>query len=416
MKFKFPKKATFLVFFSIIGPGLITAIADNDAGGISTYSIVGARYGYSLLWMLILITLSLAVTQEMGARMGAITGKGLAELIREQFGVKLTMFAMLTLVLANLATTVSEFAGIAASLELFGLSKFITIPIIAFGIWLLVLRGNFKRVQTVFLAIGAIYLTYVASGFLVNPPWGEIAKQAVTPSFSFSPGYILAFIATIGTTITPWGQFFIQSYVVDKGIKAKDYVYEKVDVYFGAFVTDFIAFFIIICTASTLFKAHIAINDAKDAALALKPLAGAFAQTLFAAGLLNASVLGASILPLATSYSVCEAFGWESGVNTSFHDAPIFNGLYTFILAFGALFAMIPKLPLIFVMLFAQDVNGILLPVILIFTLIIVNDKAVMGKYTNGKLFNIIAVVTTISVIVLTVILLVTSILGLKGV
>lgn len=413
MKFKFPKKTAFLLFFSVAGPGLITALADNDAGGISTYSIVGARYGFSLLWMLLLITLSLAITQEMGARMGAITGKGLAELIREQFGVKLTMFAMLTLILANLATTVSEFAGVAASLELFGLSKYLTIPLIALGIWLLVLRGNFKRVQNVFLAIGAIYLTYIASGFLVHPPWGQIARQAVTPSFSFSPGYVLAFIATIGTTITPWGQFFIQSYVVDKGIKAKDYAYEKIDVYFGAFVTNFIAFFIIICTASTLFKAHIPINDAKDAALALRPLAGRFAQTLFAVGLLNASVLGASILPLATSYSVCEAFGWESGVNTTFRDAPIFNGLYTFILLFGAVFAMIPKLPLILVMLFAQDVNGILLPIILIFTIIIINDRSVMGKYTNSKFFNVIAVTTIAALILLTFILLVTSFLGL---
>lgn len=394
----------FLLFLAIMGPGIITAFADNDSGGIATYSIAGAKYGYKFLWVAIAIVIPLAIIQEMAARMGAVTGKGLAALVREQFGLKLTFFCMLTLLVANVAVTTAEFAGIAASLEIFGIAKWISVPVMALIVWLLVVRGSYRSVEKIFLSFCLVYFTYVVSGFLARPDWLHVFKSTVTPSFAFTTDYILLFIAFVGTTITPWMQFFIQANVVDKGITVKEYSYTRLDVITGAFFTEFIVFFIILATASTLYKAGIPIHGAAEAAIALKPLAGQYASTLFAIGLFNASLLAAFILPLSTSYAICEAFGWEAGIDRSFSKAPIFNGIYTFTIVIGALIILlVPEGSLFFVMLLSQEINGILLPIILIFMLIIINDKDVMGKYVNGKVYNIIVWSMTIVMILLSV-------------
>ncbi len=400
---------------ALIGPGIITANADNDAGGISTYSIVGSHYGYSLLWVMVLITISLAVTQEMGARTGAATGKGLAALIREKYGVKWTFFAMACTLLANLATTIAEFAGIAAAGELIGLPRWISVPAAALLVWLLVVRWPYRSVEKFFLVLSAVYLAYPLSGLMVGAPWGQVLRETVTPTFQLNSAYILVFIATVGTTITPWGQFFIQAYVVDKGVRPQEYPVTRIDVLFGAFFTNFISFFIIVATASTLFARGIAINDAGQAALALEPLAGPLAHYLFAVGLLNASLLAASILPLATSYTVCEAFGWEAGVDRSWSEAPAFHTLYAFAIGFGALVALIPGLPLFLVMLLSQDVNGILLPVVLIFAIRIASDRRIMGKYASGRWGSSIAWVTTGALVLLSALLVGTSVIQVAG-
>jgi NRAMP (natural resistance-associated macrophage protein)-like metal ion transporter len=403
-------RSRLLIFFAVMGPGLITAASDNDAGGITTWSVVGARYGYGLLWVLLLITPILAVTQEMGARMGAVTGKGLAALIRERFSLRLTAFAMVALLLANLGTTVSEFTGIAAAFSLFGVPSFIALPPIAVGVWLLVTRGSYRRVERVFLALTALYATYVIAGVLARPDWGAAARHTVTPSFHSTSTWIITVVAAIGTTITPWGQFFIQATVVDKAVSIRDYAYTKAEVFAGAVFTDAIDFFIVIACAATLFAHGIAIDTAQDAARALRPLAGGFAYLLFGAGLLNVSVLAAGILPLATAYAICEAFGFEAGLDQSFGEAPIFNGLLTFFIFAPAAVAMIPHLPLVKVILFVQDVNGILLPVILIYVLKIINDRSIMGEHVNGPVYNWVAWTFSVVLIVLTVILVATSV------
>jgi NRAMP (natural resistance-associated macrophage protein)-like metal ion transporter len=398
------------IFLAVVGPGIITANADNDAGGITTYSIVGAHYGYSLLWALVLVTISLAVTQEIGARTGAVTGKGLAALIRENYGVRITAAAMLALLVANQATTISEFAGVAASLELFHVPRLVGVPIVAALVWYLVIHGNYKKVERIFFGFSIFYLAYVITGFLANPPWGEVLRQTVTPSFSLEAAYLLTFVAMVGTTITPWGQFFIQAYVVDKGVTPDEYGYTRLDVLFGALLTDVIAFFIIVATASTLFASGVRIEDAGDAAQALAPLAGPLAQYLFAGGLLAASVLGACIVPLATAYAVTEAFGWEAGVNTSFREAPAFNGIYTFTVAVGAAFVLIPQLPLVTVMLVAQTVNGILLPVVLILAARLADNPAIMGEHRNGPVLRVIVWLTVAATVALTALLLLASV------
>ncbi len=404
-----------LAALSVIGPGIITANADNDAGGISTYSVAGATYGYSLLWMLVLTTFSLAVTQEMGARTGAATGKGLAALIRERYGVRWTLFAMACTLVANLATTVAEFAGVAAAGELFGVPRWVSVPLAAAFVWLLVVRWPYGTVEKVFLVLSAVYISYPLSGILVGAPWGEVLRQTVTPSFQLDAGYILVFIATVGTTITPWGQFFIQAYVVDKGIGPREYAGTRIDVLVGAFITDFVSFFIIVATASTLYANGIPISGAADAAKALEPLAGPLAHYLFAVGLANASLLAASILPLATSYTICEAFGWESGVDRSWREAPAFHTLYAFAIAFGALVALIPGLPLFSVMLLSQDVNGVLLVVVLVFAIRIASDRRVMGDFANGRVGNTLAWATATALIVLTVLLIGSTVAPLFG-
>jgi len=404
------KTAYIFTFLAVLGPGIISACADNDAPGIGTYSIIGARYGYSLLWMLLLITISLGVTQEMGARMGIVTQKGLGALIREHFDIRLTTFAIIAMLIANLGTTVAEFAGIASSLEIFGISKYISVPIMAVLISLLVFRWSYRRVEKIFLLSAVVYVCYVISGYLANPNWGEAAKNIVVPSFQMNSGYILAFIAAAGTTITPWGQFFIQSYIAEKGLSLDKIKYEKTEVYLGAFITDFVAFFIIVACAATLWVHKQPINGADDAARALAPLAGRFSSTLFAFGLWNASMLGAAILPLTSAYAACEAFGWEAGVDRSVGEAKKFYGIYAALIVFGALFVLIPGLPLFSVLFLCSALNGILLPVILIFVLILVNDKTIMGKYTNTRIFNFVALITTVVLIVLTLLLLITSI------
>ena len=404
-----------LIFLAVMGPGLIAAASDNDAGGITTWSVIGARYGYSLLWLLLLITPILAVTQEMGARMGVVTGKGLAALIRERFSLKITAFAMLALLIANFGTTVAEFSGIAAAFGLGHVPPWVCVPPVAVGIWLLVTRGSYRRVERVFLALTAIYAAYVLAGFLAHPDWHAAAHGTVVPSVQSSSAWLLIVIAAIGTTITPWGQFFIQAYVVDKKVAVKDYLYTKVEVYVGAVFTDAIDLFIVVACAATLYKHGILVETAQNAARALEPLAGRAAYLLFGFGLLNVSILGAAILPLTTAYAISEAFGFESGLDQSFAEAPIFNGLLTFFIFVPAAVAVIPHLPLVKVILLSQDVNGILLPIILVYVLKIVNDRSVMGDHVNGPVYNILAWAFSATLIALTVVLVAASLpLGLR--
>ena len=399
------------LLLAILGPGIITACAGNDAGGITTYSIAGAHFGYSLLWMLLITTFCLAVVQEICARMGAVTGKGLSDLIRENFGIKWTFFAMVILFIANVFTIIADFAGIAASMEIFGIMKYISVPIMALVIWYTVLKGSYKLVERIFLLFCFVQFAYVFSGVLARPDWGLALKHTVVPSFQFSSHYILVFIGVIGTTITPWMQFYIQSAIRDKGINIRQYKYERLEVLFGAFFTDFISFFIIVSCAATLYKLGISVNTAKDAAIALGPIAGNFAETLFALGLFGASTLTASIVSLSSSYAICEAFGWENGINKRFREAPVFYGIYTLLIVIGAIVVLLPNISLIFVMLLSQEINGILLPFILVFMILLVNNKKIMKQYVNSRIYNIIAWFTVISLIVLTGILLVSSFL-----
>jgi len=399
-------------FLAVIGPGVITGLADDDAGGITTYSVAGAKYHYDLLWLLVLITFVLAMTQEMCARMGVVTQKGLGELIRENFGVKWSMFALGTLLLANLATTVAEFAGLAASLGIFGVSRYITIPVAAVVIWFLVVKGSFRAVERVFLAISAIYLTYIVSGVLAKPNWNEVLHATFIPHFRDNPAFIFLVIATIGTTITPWMQFFLQSVVVDKDIRIENYVYEKWDVYIGSFLSDLVAFFIIVACGATLYTRGIQIKTASDAALALRPLAGGYAEALFATGLFSASLLSAAVLPLSTAYTYCETFGCEIGISRRFSEAPIFYGIYTFCIVFGAGIVLLPSLGLIDIMVQSQVVCGILLPITLIFMLKLINRPDIMGHYTNSGIYNTIIWAMAIILILMTLAWLIGSVLG----
>lgn len=406
-----PFRIRLLLLFAVVGPGIITANVDNDAGGITTYSVSGARYGYELLWMMPLVLLALIIVQEMSARLGVVTGKGLADLIRERLGVRITAIILALLLFVNLANTVSEFAGVAASMEIFGVSKFISVPIAAVAVWFLIVKGNYKSVERVFLVASAIYLAYVASGVLAHPNWSEVAQAFVTPSFHLDVGYVTIFVTIIGTTIAPWMQFYQQSSIVDKGLQVKDYAYERIDVVVGSLFAVVVASFITIACANTIFKSGLNIESAKDAAIALGPLAGRFASTLFALGLLNASLFSAAILPLSTSYTVCEAFGWENSVQRSLRDAPIFFGIYTAFIVIGAAIILLPIQSLINAMLISQTFNGVLLPVILITMLLLINDKRLMGKFKNGRLFNILAWITAIVLIILAGILIVVTFL-----
>ena len=403
-----------LAFLAIMGPGLVTATADNDAGGIATYATVGAAYGYSLLWILILITISLGVVQEMAARLAVVTGKGLSDLIREEFGVRTTAFAMFTLLIANVATTIAEFAGIAAASELLGIPKYIAVPLSAVLIWFVVVRGNYKRVEKIFLALSLVFVAYIFAGLIARPNWGDVAHGLVTPTIIPETKFVLLFIATVGTTITPWMQFYLQASIVDKGLTPEEYPYARVDVLFGAFVTDFFSFFMIVATGATLFVAGVReINSAGEAAQALAPIAGPLAEQLFALGLLGASLLAGSILPLSTAYAICEAFGWERGVNQTMEDAPVFYGLYTGLIVIGAAVALIPNAPLFLILLLSQDVNGILLPVILILLLRLANNPRLMGKHVNSRLANAVSWSTALVLIAATIVLLVSSIFNL---
>jgi len=381
---------TLPIMLAILGPGIITGNVDNDAGGITTYSVIGARFGYSMLWMLLLITFTLAMIQEMSARMGVVTGKGLADLIRERFGIRLTMIVMVLLVFTNLTNTMGEFAGVAGASSILGLNRFIAIPVVAFFVWFLVVKGSYRAVEKVLLVFCILFLTYVISAFMAHPNWGVVARSTVVPSFQMNPEFISLFIATIGTTIAPWMQFYQQSSVAEKAIDLKHYRYEALDTYIGSFLTNFVSFFIVVACASTLFVAGVRVNTAAEAAGALAPLAGKYASILFAVGLINASIMAAGVLPLSTAYSVAEAFGWESGVGKSFREAPLFYGLYTALIVLGAGTIMfVPESKLIGIMLFSQAANGVLLPLILVLMLKLINDKSLMGEYVNSRGKNI---------------------------
>jgi len=389
----------FLIFLAVAGPGIITSNVDNDAGGIATYSMAGAHFGYSLLWSLIPIMLALVIIQEMSARMGVVTGKGLSDLIRERFGVRITFYLLLALVLTNFGNVIAEFAGVASSLEIFNVSKFVSVPIGAFLVWLLVVKGTYRSVEKVFLFACLFYVTYIISGFLAQPDWGAVRDGFVAPKFELSTGSLGMLIALVGTTIAPWMQFYLQSAVVEKNIKVRDYKQSRLDVILGSLIVTLVAGFIILTCAATLFKAGIRVETAKDAALALEPLAGKYCSALFAFGLLNASLFAASILPLSTAFVVCEGMGWENGVNKRFSEAPQFYGLYSLLIFLGAGIVLLPGIPLFPVIYISQVINGIVLPVILISILVLINDKKIMGNYVNKGIFNFISWATVIILI-----------------
>jgi len=395
------RRKRLLAYIAILGPGMITANAGNDAGGIATFASVGADFGYSLLWLLIPITISLGIVQEMCARMGAVTGKGLADLIRERFGVRWTALIMLALLIANAGVTVSEFVGIAAASELFGVSHYLSVPLAAILVWFLIVKGSYKKVERVFLLMSLVFLGYIVSAFLSRPDWSAVAIGMVRPEFKLEYAFIFTFVAVIGTTISPYMQVYVQSSVVEKGVTPDDYGKTKLDVWVGTIFAILIVFFIIVSTAATLHKAGIQISSAEDAARALRPLAGRYAQALFGLGLFGASMLAAGVLPLATAYSISEALGFEKGVSRSFREAPIFLGTFTFLVAVGAAIAIVPSLPLIRVLLVTQVINGLLLPIVLFAVLRLVNDREVMGTHVNGPIYNVLAWLTAIVVTIL---------------
>src|ERR1035438_3847617 len=381
------------VFFAVVGPGFITAVVDNDSGGIYTYSAAGARYGYLPLWTLLPITVALIIIQEMSSRMGAVTGKGLSDLIREEFGLRITFL---------LTNVMAEFAGVASSLELFHISRYVSVPLAAFAVWFLVVKGSYQSVEKIFLFACVFYVTYVISGFLVKPDWKEAALYSVKPVLLFEPGYIYMLIGMVGTTIAPWMQFYLQAAVVEKGVTAKEYLKSRVEVIVGCIMTSVIAFFIIVACAGAIYSVRPRnIQDASEAALGLKPF-GEYAFLLFSAGLFNASIFAACILPLSTAYSVCEGLGFESGVSKRMRDAPIFYSLYTLLIVVGAGVILIPKFPLVQMILLSQVLNGILLPFVLIFMVLLINKVDIMGEWTNSRSFNIISWATVVIMIGLT--------------
>jgi len=399
----------FLLFLAILGPGIITANVDNDAGGIAVYSLAGAEMGYRLLWSLVPILVALIVIQEMVARMGAVTGKGLADLIRENYGVKATFYIMLFLVVTNLGNTMAEFSGIAASSEIFGVSRYISVPISAFLVWLLVIKGSYKSVEKIFLVACFFYIAYIISGFMAKPPWYEIAVNSIKPTFEMNSKYLYVLIGLVGTSIAPWMQFYLQASIVEKGITIKEYKHSRVDVIVGCFIMYVVAFFIIIACAATIHRAGVKVESVAEAARALQPLAGKYASWLFAFGLLNASIFAASILPLSTVYYVCEGMGWEKGIDKSFEEAPFFYILYTSFIVIGALIVLVPKFPLLTVMFLSQVLNGVLLPFILIYILLLINNKHIMGEYINSKMYNIFSWIVVFVMITFTIIMLVTT-------
>lgn len=405
-----------LLYLGMMGPGLIAAIAGDDAGGVATYSTVGASYGYSLLWALLLMTVSLSVVQEMSARLGAVTGEGLADLIREHFGLRWTSASLLALLVANGATVVSEFAGVAAALELVGISKYISVPAAAIFIWVLVVWGSYHRVEKIFLAMTLAFLAYPATVFLIRPDWGEIGRATVTPSFSFAPAYLTSLVALLGTTITPYMQIYAQSATVEKGVDPERYGPERVDAYLGAFLSNLFAFFIVVSTAATLFPRGIQVQTASDAAQALAPLAGPLAGAIFAAGLLGASLLAAGVLPLATAYPISEALGLERGVSRTFREAPAFMGIFTGLIVMGAGITLVPGLPLIPLLILAQVVNGLLLPIVLISIVRLAGSRQILGRHANGKLYGGLGWITVAAVSILSAIMVVTTVLGWFGI
>jgi Mn2+/Fe2+ NRAMP family transporter len=406
MKFLKRFRGRTLLFLAVVGPGIITANVDNDAGGILTYSQAGAQYGFLLLWTMIPITLALIVVQEMSARMGAVTGKGLSDLIREEFGLRITFLMMLGILITNFGNVVTEFIGIATSLELFGLSRYVTVPICAVIVWLIVVKGQYKSVEKIFLAASFFYITYIFAGALAHPAW-KVATVATFKPPEWAKfreqAYLYMVIGVVGTTIAPWMQFYLQASVVEKGVTRRGLYASRWDVILGCIFTDVVAWFIIVACAATLYiHGFRDIKYAADAAQALKPLAGQYAYILFAVGLFNASLFAASILPLSTAYTVCEGLGFESGVDKRFNEAPFFYWLYTFLIVAGAAVLLIPGLPLVKIAVLSQVVNGIVLPFVLIFMLLLINKKELMGEYVNSRLFNAVAWLTTFVMIGLT--------------
>ncbi len=395
------------MFLAILGPGIITGSVDNDAGGITTYSVAGAVYGYNLLWTLIPSFIVLIVIQEMNARMGIVTGKGLADLIRENAGVKVTFFIFIGLLVADIGNTTTEFAGVAGSMEVFGVSKYISVPIVGIMVWVLVVKGTYQIAERIFLIFSLSLLMYVVAAIMGKPHWGEIGHAMVHPDLKVNTQSLAMIIGIIGTTIAPWMQFYMQSSVIEKGLTMKNYKYSLIDIVVGCIATVVVAFFIIIACASTLHTNGVQINEAKDAALALKPLAGELSSQLFAFGLFVASIFSATILPLATAFYVCEAFGFEAGIDKKWDEAKEFYILYTGILIFSVIIILIPNAPLIAISLWSQVINGMLLPVVLICMILLVNNKKIMGKYVNKPLNNVIGWSTIIILIVLSVVLLV---------
>ena len=408
MKFWRQWRIRIILFLAVLGPGFITANVDNDTGGIFTYSQAGAQYGLLLLWTLLPVTLALIVVQEMSARMGVVTGKGLSDLIREEFGLRMTFVMMILLVVVNYGNVVSEFSGIASSMQLFHVSKYLSVPICAAVVWLLVVKGDYKSVEKVFLVASVFYLAYIAAGVVSHPDWHEALKATVTlPPTSVwkDMSYITMIVAVIGTTIAPWMQFYLQSSVVDKGISIRDYKASRLDVIVGCVFTDVVAWFIIVACAATLYAHGMRnIQDASDAAGAMKPLAGDFAFILFAAGLFNASVFSASILPLSTAYTVCEGMGFESGLDKSLKEAPFFYWFYTALIVLGAGVVLWPNFPFVKMIILSQVFNGLLLPVVMIFMLKLINKHDLMGEHTNSTWFNWVAWTTAAIVIMLSLV------------
>jgi Mn2+/Fe2+ NRAMP family transporter len=400
------------IFFAIIGPGIITGSVDNDAGGITVYSVAGAEYGYGLIWTLIPSFIVLVVIQEMNARMGIVTGKGLSDLIRENVGMKITFFIFIGLLISNIGNTTTEFAGVAGSMDIFGVSKYISVPVVAIMVWFLVVKGTYKTAERIFLIFSVSLLTYVISALMSKPHWGEIGTAIIHPGRSVNMGSLAIIIALVGTTIAPWMQFYMQSSVIEKGLKMKHYRFTLIDITVGCVATIVVAFFIMVACGSTLFPNGIKINEATDAALSLKPLAGALASQVFAFGLFVASVFSATILPLATSFYVCEAFGFETGLDKKWDEAKEFYSLYTGILIISALIILIPNAPLIKISVWSQVLNGILLPVVLVLMILLINNRKIMGSYVNNLTQNIIGWGTVIILTVLSLILLVTPLFG----
>lgn len=399
-------KMKWLLILGIIGPGIVAGTADNDAGGITTYSVAGASFGYKMLWILFLITFILAITQEMGARLGLVTGKGLAALIRENFSLKTTTFVVVITFLANWANILAEYAGVSSVADIYGVPRYIAIPLAAVATWFVVYKGSFKFVQKIFLTSSLLFFAYVIAGFMANPHWGEVAKGTLIPQVEWTPGFFYTAVALIGTTITAWGQFFVQSYYVDKGVAAEHLKYSRWDVFAGSFWTNFVAFFIVLATAATLYSAGIAINDAGQAAVALEPFVGTFAKHLFAWGLLNASLLGLAVVSMTSSYVVTEAFGWEGRVDLK-QESPAFYKIFGFCIFSTALAILIPGLPLVPILVGSQMLNTFVLPVLFIAILVLLNKQALMGKFKNSLVMNIISWLSVLFVVGMAGILLV---------
>ena len=396
-----------VIFLSVLGPGIITGSVDNDAGGITTYSVAGAVYGYQLLWTLVPSFIALLTVQEMNARMGIVTGKGLADLIRENFGIKATFYIFLCLLIADIGNTATEFAGIAGSLMIFNINKYVSVPLSAVVVWLLVVKGNYKTAERIFLVFSFFLLSYIISAVLAKPNWQEVGAALINPTFHWNEGYLTMTMGIVGTTIAPWMQFYMQSAVIEKSIKIEDYKYVRLDVILGGIATVVIAFFIIVACASTLHINQITINEAKDAAVSLRPLAGELASFVFAFGLFIASIFSAAILPLATAFYVCEGFGFEAGLDKKFNEAPQFYTLFSSILLIAVVIILIPGAPLIAITIWTQVLNGILLPIVLVCMISIVNNKRIMGEYINNRLQNTVGLLTTVLLVVLSVILLI---------